>query len=228
MLGTGLSASSLSESTMPSRMSSSSTVGTYCRQIGSSGDLIRSTIAGEIRNSKFSAACRSRSRSGKCSGPNLAASRSSDRIELLLSTSCQVSMTLPIPPVESLNVHHLVVARRVEVGDPRGRAIAARLVEPTRGCIVRPAGCRDHDEAGDTLQPVFHRMQQGGADASAVQRGVDRHPVEIEGAKGAGGGPPADPAGQASLVLGTEGEVVGGTGHRAVEDLEGHRDLVGA
>ena len=57
-----------SESTMPSTTSSSSTVGTYCRQIGSSGDLIKSTIAGEIRNSKLSAAMRSRSSSGKFSG----------------------------------------------------------------------------------------------------------------------------------------------------------------
>src|SRR5215212_7935546 len=109
MLGTGLSASSLSESTMPSRMSSSSTVGTYCRQIGSSGDLIRSTMAGEIRNSKFSAACRRRSRSGKCSGPNLAASTSRDLIELVLRTSCQVSMRLSVLLTESANQHLRVI-----------------------------------------------------------------------------------------------------------------------
>src|SRR5262245_43838298 len=107
MLGTGLSASSLSESTMPSRMSSSSTVGTYWRQMGSSGDLISSTMAGEILNSKFSAAWRRRSRSGKCSGPNRAASMSSDRIELVLRTSCQVSMTASSDTVGSVGgIHH--------------------------------------------------------------------------------------------------------------------------
>src|ERR1700704_1792976 len=95
MLGTGLSASSLSESTMPSTTSSSSTEGTYWRQIGSSGDLIKSTIAGEIRNSKSSAACLSRSSSGKFSGPNLAASASSEEMEFFLRTSCQVSAIKP-------------------------------------------------------------------------------------------------------------------------------------
>ena len=68
-------------------------MGTYCRQIGSLGDLIRSTIAGEIRNSKLSAARRSRSSSGKFSGPNRSARVSSEAIEFFLRTSCQVSMT---------------------------------------------------------------------------------------------------------------------------------------
>src|SRR5258708_17551351 len=77
MLGTGECSSSASESTMPSCTSSSCTVGTYWRQIGSSGAWIKSTIAGEIRNSKFSAACCSFAISGKCSGPNRAASCSS-------------------------------------------------------------------------------------------------------------------------------------------------------
>src|SRR3954470_4693800 len=146
MLGTGLSASSLSESTMPSRMSSSSTVGTYCRQIGSSGDLMRSTIAGEIRNSKFSAACLRRSRSGKCSGPNLAASASRDRSELVLRTSCHVSMTLPVLLTESvkrLGVDHLIVPRRIEIGDAGRCPIAARLVEGAGGRVVRAAGGLD-------------------------------------------------------------------------------------
>src|SRR5919107_434695 len=95
MLGTGLSASSLSESTIPSTTSSSSTEGMYCRHIGSSGDLMRSTMAGEMRNSKLSAASRKRSRSGKFSGPNLRASASSDAIEFFLRTSCHVSAMIP-------------------------------------------------------------------------------------------------------------------------------------
>ena len=52
-------------------------------------------MAGEIRNSKFSAACRSRSSSGKFSGPNFWANASSEAIEFFLRTSCQVSMNPP-------------------------------------------------------------------------------------------------------------------------------------
>src|SRR5512147_829997 len=247
MLGTGLSASSLSESTIPSRISSSSTVGTYCRQIGSSGDLISSTIAGEIRNSKFSAAWRRRSRSGKCPGPNLAASASSDLIELVLRTSCQVSMTLPVLLPESANqrlrvtaslarkarlerlrVDDLIVARGIEVGDPGHGAIAPRLVEAAGRRVLRPAGGLHDDQSGDAGQAGFHGLEQGGADPAAVQQGVHRHPVEIVGAQRAGRGAPADPAGQAAVVLGAEGQVVGGAGHRPVEYLEGDRDLVRA
>ena len=49
-------------------------------------------------------------------------------------------------------------------------------------------------------------VQERGADPGAVQRGIHRHPVEIVGAEGAGRGAPADPAGQAAVVLGAEGE----------------------
>ena len=56
--------------------------------------------------------------------------------------------------------------------------------------------------------------------------GVHHHPVEIVGAEGAGRRAPADPADQAPIVLGAEGQVVGRAGDRAVEDLEGDRDFV--
>src|SRR2546422_7873502 len=46
------SASSARESTRPSCTSSSWRSGTYCRQIGSPGDVMSSTMAGEMRNSK--------------------------------------------------------------------------------------------------------------------------------------------------------------------------------
>src|ERR1041384_5540210 len=96
MLGTGLSRSSSSESTIPSTTSSSWMVGMYCRQIGSSGDLMRSTIGGEIRNSKFSAAWRSAAwcSGGKCSGPNRSASASRLVIDRCRSSSCQVDVDL--------------------------------------------------------------------------------------------------------------------------------------
>ena len=61
---------------------------------------------------------------------------------------------------------------------------------------------------------------------AAVHRRIDRHPVEIEGAEGAGGGAPADPAGETAVELGAHGDVVGRARHRGVEDLEGDGDLV--
>src|SRR6476620_3342642 len=118
-------------------MSSSSTEGTYCRQIGSLGDLIKSTMAGEIRNSKFSAAWRSRSRSGKFSDPNLAANASREAMEFFFRTSCQVSAMqatkiaphryLPLTAHRSLlpehvdYENHLIASQRIKVGDPRNR-----------------------------------------------------------------------------------------------------------
>src|SRR3954469_13693205 len=148
MLGTGLSLSSLRESTIPSTTSSSSTLGTYCRHMGSSGERIRSTIAGLIRNSKFSAAWRSRSSSGKCSGPNLAASVSREEIEFFLRTSCQVSMDQPPRSslVQRLHVHHLVVAGSVEIRDHRGLAVAPGLVKLTGGVIVGASGGLHDDQ----------------------------------------------------------------------------------
>src|SRR5688572_13185084 len=186
MLGTGLSASSLSESTTPSTTSSSSVDGTYWRQIGSLGDLIRSTIAGEIRNSKFSAAVRSRSRSGKCSGPNLAARASRELIEFFLRTSCQVSMMLPAllkvgARCERFHVHHLVITRRVEIRDGGRAAIAARLVEGPGAGIVGAARGLDDDQAGEAGEPALHFRHQLGADAVAVGRGIDGEPVHVPG-----------------------------------------------
>ena len=83
---------------MPSTTSSSSTVGTYWRQIGSLGSLIRSTIAGEMRNSKLSTAMRSRSQLGEMLRAELLASASREAIEFFRRTSCQVSMPVTRPP----------------------------------------------------------------------------------------------------------------------------------
>src|SRR3989454_5585717 len=54
MFGTGEWASSARESTRPSCTSSSCRSGTYWRQMGSPGDLMRSTMAGEKQNLKIS------------------------------------------------------------------------------------------------------------------------------------------------------------------------------
>src|SRR5260370_7301578 len=147
MLGTGECSSSASESTMPSCTSSSCTVGTYWRQIGSSGAWIRSTIAGEIRNSKFSAACCSFAISGKCSGPNRAASCSSDVRLRLRSSSCQVSIR------QILEIDHQVVTGRVVAREGGGPGVAAAFVKAARRLVGRAPGRFDHDEAAALGQP---------------------------------------------------------------------------
>src|SRR5688500_435947 len=233
MLGTGLSASSLSESTTPSTTSSSSTDGTYWRQIGSLGDLIRSAIAGEMRNSKFSAAIRSRSRSGKCSGPNRAASDSSELIEFLRSTSCQVSMMLPallgdLPRNERLHVHDLVVARRIEVRDGGDAAISSCFIEGPGAGVLGPARGFHDDQAGEAGEPALHFRHEPAADAGAVARGIDGKPVHVPGADGAGRGTPADPPGDAALHFGDERGVRRIAAGGRVQHLEGHEHLVGA
>src|SRR3989449_4665847 len=143
MFGTGELASSASESTRPSCTSSSCTSGTYCRQMGSPGDLMRSTIAGEIRNSKFSAACRSRSRSGKCSAPNRATSASSEAMLCLRSSCCQDSMR------QILEIDHQVVAGGVVARDPGRPGVAAPLVEGARGCVVSARRRLDDDQRSE-------------------------------------------------------------------------------
>src|SRR6185503_17182550 len=99
--------------------------------------------------------------------------------------------------------------------------VAARLIEGAGGRVRGPSGRLHDDEAGEAGEAVLHGMQKGGADPGALQRGVDRHPVEIVGAEGARSGAPADPAGQAAVVLGAEREIIGRATDRAVEYLEG-------
>src|SRR2546427_2256444 len=180
MLGTGELASSARESTSPSCTSSSWTVGTYCRQIGSSGDSIRSTIAGAIRNSKFSAACRSRSISGKCSAPNLATSASSEAMLRLRSSCCQDSMR------QILEIDAQVVAGGVVAGEPCRRSVPPPLVEGARGGVFGARRGLDDDQSSVIgRQLVLDRAQQMRADLLPLPRGVDDDPVEIEGSLGA-------------------------------------------
>src|ERR1041384_4375128 len=174
MLGTGEFASSASESTIPSCTSSSCTVGTYCRQIGSPGDLIRSTIAGEIRNSKFSAACWSAAMGPVCSSPKRAASASSDAMLFLRSSSCQVSTQL-------LGVDHQIVARRVVRWDGRGSAVSAFLIEPARRGIVRTrARLYHHQPCGVRRAALLHFLQELGPNPLPLARTVHDDPIEIE------------------------------------------------
>src|ERR1051325_11250018 len=173
MLGTGEFASSASESRIPSCTSSSWTVGTYCRQIGSPGDLIRSTIAGEIRNSKFSAACLSAAMGPVCSSPKRAASASSDAMLFLRSSYCQVSTQL-------LGVDHQIVARRVVRWDGRGLPITSRLVESSRRLvIVTQRGLNNREPCAVRRKPGFDFVHQLSSDAAALPRAIDYDPVQV-------------------------------------------------
>src|SRR3989442_1792704 len=158
MFGTGELASSASESTRPSCTSSSCRSGTYCRQMGSPGDLMSSTIAGEMRNSKFSAACRSRARSGKCSAPNLATSASSEAMLCLHSSCCQGSMR------QILEIDHQVVAGGVVAGEPGRLGVPAPLVESARGGVVGARRGLDDDQSSVVRrQLLLDRPQERGA-----------------------------------------------------------------
>src|SRR3989449_1659630 len=180
MFGTGELASSANESTSPSCTSSSCRSGTYCRQMGSPGDVMRSTMAGEIRNSKFSAACRSRSRSGKCSAPNLATSASSEAMLCLRSSCCQDSMR------QILEIDHQVVAGGVVAREPGRLGVAAPLVEGARGCVGGARRRLDDDQASVVRRQVLlDRLQQSGADSLALSDRIHDDPVEIEGSRGA-------------------------------------------
>src|SRR5213593_4502279 len=163
MFGTGELVSSANESTSPSCTSSSCRSGTYCRQMGSPGALMRSTMAGEIRNSKFSAACRSRSRSGKCSAPNLATSASSEAMLCLRNTCCQDSMR------QILEVDHQVVAGGVVAREPGRLGVPAPLVESARGGVVGARRGLDDDQSSVVRrQSVLDRPQQSRADSLAL------------------------------------------------------------
>src|SRR6266571_9253559 len=172
MFGTGEWASSANESTRPSCTSSSCRSGTYCRQMGSPGDLMRSTIAGEIRNSKFSAACRSRSRSGKCSAPNLATSASSEAMLCLRSSCCQDSMR------QILEIDHQVVAGGVVAREPGRLDVAAPLVKGARRRVLGARGGLDDDESSVIRRQCgLDGPQQLGTDSPTLASRIDDDPV---------------------------------------------------
>src|SRR2546422_7873433 len=180
MFGTGEWASAASESTIPSRTSSSWRSGTYWRQMGSPGDLIRSTIAGEMRNSKFAAACRSRPRSGKCSAPNLATSASREAMLRLRRSSCHDSIR------QILEIDHQVVAGRVVARHGGAPGVAAPLVERARRRVLRQGGClHDHEPSAVADQPMLDRLDQPGAHPAALPRRVhdersEEHTSELQ------------------------------------------------
>src|SRR6267154_3930448 len=174
MLGTGEFASSASESTRPSWTSSSWTVGTYCRQIGSPGDLIRSTMAGEMRNSKFSAAWRKRAMSPTCSAPNRAANASSEAMLFLRSSSCQVSSS------QILGIDHQIVTGRVVLRNGCGSGVAARFIEaPRRRVVGARAGLDDYEPSAVCRQPALDLTEQLRSDSTALASPIHDNPIQI-------------------------------------------------
>src|SRR5437879_12425850 len=223
MLGTGECASSASESSKPSCTSSSWRSGTYCRQIASPGDLMRSTIAGEMRNSKFSAAWRRRARSGKCSWPNLATRASREARLWLRSRSCQAAMH------QVLQVEHQVGGRSVIAREPRRLSVPAPLVE---GAGRRVVGARrrldDEEPTAVSRQRLLDRVEQLRADALPLPRRLDDDPVQVVGALRSRGGPPAGVPHQVVVCVRAEESVVVVPREALVEQLNRERDLLRA
>src|SRR5258706_3687870 len=220
MLGTGEFASSSSESTIPSWISSSCTVGTYWRQIGSPGDLIRSTMAGEMRNSKFSAAWRRRAMSPTCSGPNRAASASSDAMLFLRRSSCQLSIS------EILGVDHQIVTGRVVGRDGCGSGEAAFLVKGPCGRVVAARTRLDHHEPLPVRpEAVLDLSEQLGPDTGALPAFVDHDPIQVVRARGSGCGPPTGVAHQPLSVERSDEAIVVVAGQALLEQLDRGGDL---
>src|ERR1043166_2703078 len=88
------------------------------------------------------------------------------------------------------------------------------------------------DHPAPPRHPALHFLDERAAHAAVLPRRVHDDPVEVEGAGGARRGTPADPADQASVDLRARGLVIGigipADADRRVEDLERHRDFVGA
>src|SRR5438094_3932624 len=220
MLGTGEFASSASESTVPSGTSSAWGSGTYCRQIGSPGDLMRSTMAGEMRNSKSSAARRSRSRSGKCSGPKRATSASSDAMLRLRSSSCQDSIR------QVVAVDHPIVAGCVVPRESRRRPIPSPLVEATCRDVLGAGRRLDDDQAAPSGQQLpFDGGEELGPDALPLPRGLDDDPVQVVRAARARRRTPAGVASELVARVAAQEAVVVVAGEALVEQLHGDRDL---
>src|SRR6267142_750956 len=220
MLGTGEFASSSSESTRPSWISSSCTVGTYCSQMGSPGDLIRSTIAGEMRNSKFSAAWRRCAISPTCSAPNRAASASSEAMLFLRSSSCQVSSR------QILGIDHQVVTRRVVRRDGRGPGVAACFVKPARRCVIGArAGLDDYEPSAICHQLSFDLTEQLRSNAAALASVVDDNPVQITRRYGAWSRAPARVPDQSIGIERSHELIVVVPCQAFIEQLDRGRDL---
>src|ERR1044072_5972135 len=173
MLGTGEFAASASESTRPSWTPSSWHGGTDGRQIGSPGDLMRSTMAGEMRNSKFSAAWRRCAMSPTCSAPNRAANASSEAMLFLRSSSCQVSSS------QILDIDHQIVTGRVIPRDGRGPGVAACFVKrPRRLVIATIPGYDDHQPSAVGRQQALDFAQQLRPNARSLSIAIDDDPGE--------------------------------------------------
>src|SRR5690349_5568423 len=177
---------------------------------------MRSTMAGEMRNSKFSAAWRSRSRSGKCSAPNRATSVSRDAMLRLRSSSCQDSMG------QILEIDHQVVTGSVVAREPRRLGVAAPLVKGARGAVFGTGRGFDDDESSVIRRELaLHGLQELRADSLPLAGRIDDDPVEIERARRTRGRSPTGVRHELVVRVGAEEAVVVVPGERLVEQLHG-------
>src|SRR6266576_5719179 len=189
--------------------------------MGSPGVWIKSTIAGEMRNSKFSAACRSRSISPTCSGPKRSASASSDVMLLLRSSSCQVSIR------QILGKDHEIVTRRVVRRDGRGSGVAACFVKASRRSVIGARrGLHDHEPPAVSPQPMLHLSQELRTHAGVLALAVHDDPVEIASRLRARGRAPARVTDQVIAVERAEELIVLVAVEGLVQQLDRGRDLL--
>src|ERR671910_638062 len=121
----------------------------------------------------------------------------------MLSTSYPTSYFLPLTS-HAFHKHYLVISRTIELRDRRRGPIAPGLVERARGGIVGAAGGLDNDQPRRACQSSLHLADESSSDSGALHRGIDRHPVEVVGAEGAGSRSPADPARKPAIHIGTD------------------------
>src|SRR5512140_3797915 len=228
MFGTGESPSSSSESTTPSTISSSRTVGTYWFHIGSPTSLICSSAAGVMRTWNASNAGRSASTS-ITSWPNFSASLSSVSTLPSRRTFCHSLMASLLAGAnrQHLRENHPIIIYCIKPAHAPALHVSTSLVEVARRRVRLPRRRLGHEQArAAAAQQLFHRAHQRAPVASALRARVHRDPVEIVARLGARRKPPARVALQAARLVEHAHQLVRlRTPHSVVEQLESDIDL---
>src|SRR5690606_28852165 len=197
------SASSSRLSTMPSTMSFSAGVGTYCVQKRSPGLPICASTAGVSRMLKRSTARCTAARS-MCSAPNRWTS-SSTVVTLCFRMSCHLSMlTRQDLRLDAFGEDDPIVTLGVEVGHSCYLRVAAAHVERARRFVERlRGGFDDHESCIRPGKPSLHLLKQDRPGPCVLRALRHGDPVQIVRAGRAGREAIADVADQ--VAAGGEG-----------------------
>src|SRR3569623_3610089 len=228
MLGTGESASSSSESTTPSTISSSRTGGTYWFDFGSPTSLICSSAAGVMRTWNASNAGRSASTS-ITSWPNFSASFSRESTLPSRRTFCHSLMASLLAGAnrQQLRENHPVIVHCIKPAHACTFHVSDARVEVTR-LLVRCAGGRfRHAQPRPApLQERLHRAHERAPVAATLRARIHGDPVQLVAAIRAGRRPPARIALARALGIENAHELIGlRRPHSLVEQLARDVDL---